>query len=252
MTEFASVEYNSDQKGGMYVPQYTDYTADVEIFLEIPASGDYHYSTYIFATVSAIDMTIALGTSGGRAMSANMDILGLIPTIGIIELVHAFKGLVIAPQDETYHLVIAGIEIPLVWFTVRKRLYNSAIQGSVVCNVPLQFFDVINPLVGSIATINRRAVGITKEFLTGFLSIVSNNNKSTELSIVQLDEPARIGSITLENVQYIRNINEKTTIRLPPHNNVFVGNVVITNTTITNVKNTTLHISDDQSFLEVG
>lgn len=200
-----------------------------------------------------IDLTVDVGTSGGKALSAFIEVDAASRILVFLELSNAVTGVTIKPQDEIYTLTIGALTIPMVWFTVRKTISNITVLISVTIAVPREYQSAVSDEVGNPLVISKKVFNTTKQFITGTLTEVRSSDVGGTIQLVVEDtEAIQAGIVNIDKTLYIRTTSNKTTVRIPPYTNISVGQLVKTKSIDIQVESMTLHVSAiGASFLEI-
>lgn len=178
-------------------------------------------------------------------------------TIGL-QFRHAFNGLPKISRDAvTYSLQLTSglnqLDVPVYSFSLRRGYEAIGFYRleQMIISCPASYYAAIEPYVGGIATLFRKANGIAQALCANRVDSVSVDvNQAAITTSANIYSSDRL--ISLSGLMYTRVSNSEFAVRLPPDFNVRPGVTVDFDGASMQVKTVVIYVSPGQSFMEMS
>lgn len=259
--EFAKTPENSfsgiemDSIGGILTGKNgTEDLIEYHLFQHNTSTTPSHFYEAITPPVTPTNaLAFSQVVNGQRSIISNLKNTAKLRFLGFLGVVYNSKGVVTQPQDELYFLELGGIKlVPMHWFTLRafSEDNNNDISLEVVVELPNVNIEVLFPFIGLSCRIYRKIGIVEKDVFNGSFNFVVPRKNKVKIflsgSTIRTDR-----GVPFSDLYYIRDIAGVKTLRMPAFSNITVGDTIQNARGDFKVNKLTLHVSVNNSFLEV-
>lgn len=174
-----------------------------------------------------------------------------------LQFQHAFNAILISPDDITYQLIldngVSQLAIPMQSFSLRRAFdaFSATPTDSMTVTCPAAFYEQAAGFTGATAKLYKRAKNLSRILTSQTLSSVSSNGLTSILKTTALGSTG-VEQMELTGAMYVRVINSKLAIRLPPNFDVRRGAHVTVDGQTLDVSSVVIYVSSNQQFMEIS